>query len=476
MSLAFASPLSDARFCVPGPRAEEVSQFQYDATDARGKRKTAKQYTTSEDLILDPSKRSKLVANGRDLARNFAIASWMIRRHLDYVASFEFHCRTGNVDFDGQVESFVERWSKPWNFDRAGRHNLARMIRIGEIRRVIDGDIGFLKLADGRLQGIEGDRIKNPTGETSGQWLHGVNVDGGGRARAYALWDRSRSGLTFNRTVPASRLELLGYFDRFDQVRGISPLASALNPLRDVYEGFDLALAKMKVAQLFAMIFTSKSLDGAGTTTSTEDEEGKFKYEVDFGKGPIKLELEENEDAKFLTDNHPSSEFQTFSELIIQVALKSLDIPFSFYNESFTNFFGSRAAWLHYQRSCKPKQNDLRELLDSLTYWRVMLGVLDGDIQLPGKMTISDIQWEWVATGMPWWDPAKEINGDLLAIGAGLDNPQRIVKERGRGDFYDNVDRLAEAKAYAESKGVNLSFMPQLLEVNVQSEDTQPKK
>jgi capsid protein len=97
-----------------------------------------------------------------------------------------------------------------------------------------------------------------------------------------------------------------------------------------------------------------------------------------------------------------------------------------------------------------------------------MLAIIDGGLKLPGKMTLNELQWEWVPVGMPWWDPAKEINGDLLAIGAGLDNPQRIVKERGRGDWYDNVDRIAEAHAYAKSKGLDLSFMPQPNQIVVQ--------
>ena len=61
---------------------------------------------------------------------------------------------------------------------------------------------------------------------------------------------------------------------------------------------------------------------------------------------------------------------------------------------------------------------------------------------------------------MPWWDAAKEIKGDVMAIGAGLDTPQRICKERGRGDFRDNIDQIASAQEYAKSKGVTLSFTP----------------
>lgn len=479
MSLAFASLPSDATFSVVADSQTVAdvsahSKFGYDATEARGKRKTARQYSTSEDVILDAGKRTKLQSNGRDLARNFSIASWMIRRHLDYVATFDFHCRTGDTKLDETIERFVEKWSLKWNFDRAGRHNLPRMIRLAEARRVIDGDIGFLKLANGQLQGIESDRIKQPQGELASnqEWIHGVKTDGSGKALAYALWNRTKHGLRFDRTVPASRMEMLGYYDRFDQIRGISPLASALNPLRDVYENFDLKMVQTKVASMFGAIFTTDAIEGFGESTYTGDEAdepaAKNKYDVDFGKGPLKLELDPGDKLEFVESKNPSSEWQNFQALAIQVALKALDIPFSGFSEDFTNFYGSRAAWLHYQRSCKPKSEDIRELLNNITFWRLSLAILDGEIELPGSMRITDLDYEWILRGMPWWDPAKEIRGDLTAISAGLDNPQRIVKERGRGDFYDNVDRIAEAQAYAKEKGVPLSFITEPDEIVVQ--------
>lgn len=465
--LELSKPINGASFTAAGITGTE-SKFGYDAIEQRGKRRVARQYHTSEDLILDQNRRTQLTANSRDLARNFSIAGWMVRRHLDYVTSFDFHCRTPDKVFNEAVELYVEQWSRRWNFDAAGRHNRARFIRLAEIRRVVDGDIGIHKLANGTLQGIESDRIRNPAGVTgTDEWINGVKLAPSGRARAYSIWKRTKQGMVFERDIPASRMELLGYFDRFDQVRGVSPLAAALNPLRDVYENFDLALVKAKVSQLFAMVFTRDSTDSMGDvqiTDESEEGDGQPRYEIDFGRGPVKLELDPGDKAEFLNTNHPSSEFQQFTELVIQVALKALDIPFSFYNESFTNFFGSRAAWLHYQRSCKAKIADLEELLDDLTAWRMQLAILDGELQLPRGMNLSEVWWEWVPTGMPWWDPAKEINGDLLAIGAGLDNPQRITKERGRGDFYDNVDRIAEAIAYARDKGVPLSFMSQLME------------
>lgn len=447
-----------------------ATKLTYDAADATKKRKDIAANTRSEDLVLDATKRAKVQANAKDIQRNFTIAAWMVRRHLDYVASFQFHSRTKDKGFNNALEAKVRDWGLPYNFDAAGRHSRARFLRIAEARAVIDGDIGALKLNSGLVQGIEGDRIRNQSGQTlegGGQWIHGVKVNDAGRAMAYSICKRMPyGGWQFERTVSASNMVMHGYFDRFDQVRGISPLAAALNPLRDVYENFDYALAKAKVEQLFAFVMTRKALDAASDlenegATGTE----RAGYVADFGKGPVILDMDPGDDAKFLTSGNPSSQFKDFTLAMVMACMKALDIPFSFYDESHTNFFGSRGAWMHYERSCEPKRAALLELLRRLTVWRMQLWILDGELKLPRGMTsLADVDWEWVPTGMPWWDPAKEIRGNLMAIGAGLDNPQRICKEAGTGDFYDNIDRIAEALAYAQDKlkpyNANISFNP----------------
>ena len=63
---------------------------------------------------------------------------------------------------------------------------------------------------------------------------------------------------------------------------------------------------------------------GELTIPADSDGDGEDdRYSVEFGRGPIKLEMEPGDRAEFLESNQPSSEFQAFSELIIGVALMS---------------------------------------------------------------------------------------------------------------------------------------------------------
>ncbi len=120
-------------------------------------------------------------------------------------------------------------------------------------------------------------------------------------------------------------------------------------------------------------------------------------------------------------------------------ALKSLDIPFSFYDESFTNFFGSRAALILYEKSATAKRADLKELLRQITVWRLGLFILDGALVLPAGMTISDLRFEWIPAGTPWWNPSQEVRADIMAIEAGLRTRTEIRKEKFGDDWEQDV-------------------------------------
>lgn len=143
--------------------------FAYDATEPRNRRRKVIALERSEDAELPPVKRSQLTTTNRNVHRNWAIASWMVRKHLDYVSTFKFHCRHSNPLVNQKVETFVKDiWSKRKNCDIRGRFTLRKMIRLSEARRTIDGDILLVKLATGHLQGIEGDRVRSPMGGVPG--------------------------------------------------------------------------------------------------------------------------------------------------------------------------------------------------------------------------------------------------------------------------------------------------------------------
>ena len=460
----------------PANGSPAVTELAYEAGESNTQRRQPSTTLKATDNLLTPLKRKRLQAKARNLQENFSIAAWAIRRHLDYVSSFSFQAQTGDPRLDAELENLVAWYGRAENCDAAGRHTLARFARMAEERRTVDGDVWILKLNSGRLQAVESDRGRDPEqaatkSSSRGAWVHGGRVGASGRPRSIAVHKRTeRGGYEFEKTIPFRNVYQLGYFERFDQVRGVSPMAPAITTFQDVYEGFDYALAKMKVSQLFGLVFYREAAEAVTLPSASSDgaapaDPAGNGYAVDFGRGPIALDLAPGDKAEFLEPKTPPAEFQNFSSVMIAAARKSLDIPLSMYDESHTNYSGARSALIHYQRSVRTKADQVRELLNKITGWRLRKFIADGDLALPAG---ASLRFDWIPAGVPWFDPTKEIAGDVAAINAGLTTRSHVIKERHGRDFRDVIDQLAAEREYINDAGLVLN------ETHFEPDDTQP--
>lgn len=452
-----------------------AGQLNYDALENRGRRKSPPATIQREDNYLRGTNRTRLQAGAGDIVRNFSIAAWAVRRHLDYVSRFQFKATTKDKKLNDDIELLVEIQSRPNNFDRGGRCTREKAFRLAEARRVIDGDTGLLLLKGGAVQGIEADLIKNPAktdDKSNHEWVDGVEVDAAGFPRRYSLWGRDKGGnaKTWRRNVDASNFILYGFFERWasEQIRGVSPIVAALNPLRDVYENIDYALVRSKLSQLLAIKMT-RSADATslhdefpnandgdendGEDCESEDSDERKPRVLDFSNGPAMFDLDAGEDMDFLESKTPSHELQQFSRLVVMVALKALDIPYSFFDEGHTNYSGARCSWLQYERACMDRRDDQVEMRRRWTVFQLQRWILDGSLILPRGMTLSDIRWQWIPKGMPWWKPSEELTADLKAIAAGLTSPQQVCAKNDLGDPFDNLAETAAFVKYARELG-----------------------
>ena len=427
---------------------------RYIAAESSNQRRDPGTTIKSSDAILDTTKRKRVIEGARELWRNYSVAAWAVRKHLDFVSTFTFQAGTEDPAFNEKLEALMGWWARPLNCDTAQRHSLRKMLRLAEARRVLDGDVFLVKYADGRLQAIEGDRVRDPSVKATGDsWVHGVKVGTAGQLQRVQVHKRNADGTyTEERDVAASNVIQLGYFDSFDQYRGVSPLVSAIPEFQDCMEVKDYARAKAKITQLFALAITKEMAD------SDEDEEADG-YQIDLGRGPVKVELDPGDKMEFLESKHPSTEFQAFLTMSLQAALKALDLPWSFYDEAYTNFFGSRSALLMYLQSVKDKRADLQEMLDRITVWKIGQWIGEGVLEMPRGYRLDDLHWDWIPSGMPWWDPSKEIDGDIKAIQSKLRTRSEIRRERFGDDWRDVVRKLKEEEAFLLEQGFDPAGM-----------------
>ena len=463
--------------------------FGYHAASDKKRRQSPRSTTQSEDKALDVGDRKKIIATARDQRRNFALLGWMIRQHLDFVSRFHFQARTGNDEFDRQLERLVAWRSRAYNTDVAARHSLPRFLRLMEASRTVDGDVGIILLRDGRLQAIEGDRIARPTAGDQGVLdrlkgrtiTHGVEVTRDGRARNYLVCKRSVTGYTnqaggttmeLDRVVAAKNFHLLGYYDRFDQVRGVSPLAGALNSLQDLYEGLEFALIKAKMAAMFGVaIKRNVDFEDQADFVVTDQDDGAtpdadttaYNYEL---KPGLKLELAPGDDIDTIESRQPSVEFQDYAQVMAAVCMSALDIPYVAWDARRSSYSAQRQHLITYCKSVAIKRLDLLDFLARLTGWDIArwsnTPSADDErrpmLELPGGMLPRDVEYAWVPDGVPWIDPLKEVQADGLAVAYGFKTRDDVCRERYGTTYRDVVERLGaeEAQAVAASATITI--------------------
>lgn len=451
----------------------------YEGADTSGvRRRPAPTTTSSEDWHARPRVRTTLIANARDLSRNSALAAFAIRTAIAFLTDQRFRAKTPDRAYNKHLESWWCNRCLPYNHDVAGRHGWARSLQISEALRIIDGDVGWLKIAGGanrgKIQIIEGDRIflpnnATPSGQDPQEWLNGVRVDTDtGKALAYAI--SRRIGPTMkqlDRIVPANRMILHGYYQyRADSVRGSSPLAQSLNGFRDCLELIDYSMAKAKIGQIFGVAITSDndvSNMGPNAQAYTQDADGDGENDsaprVNLPRGTFLTELDVGEKTEIIESKTPSAETMAFLKVMIQLTLQSLDVPYSFYSEDFGNYASNRGAVMKFLYMNRQKVADIKRLCTEHALWAMALAVVDGELDLPPGGTFDDLRdaFEFVQGAYPYDQPQREARSTAQEIAMAVDSPQRAAQERGV-DFFDMVDDIAAAKEYAEAQGVDLTY------------------
>lgn len=418
----------------------------------------------SEDRELPPTDRAKLLSLAQDVERNFSLCGYAIRKHLQSVAYYNFYADSPDERFNERLTYLVKRWQD--SCDITDRYGFADLIYIIERLRLVDGDVALLKTSDNKIQIIEGDRIRDPQTIDQGEhWVHGVKCDNVGKPIEYAVWDRNVNGgnLIYQTTISAENIDLLGYFTRADQVRGISPLAPALRMFGLLEDAINLALNKAKIEQSIGLV---TRLIGDSTLAPNPIPVEQRENGIDqaaretFGKGILHLSLRDGEDAQLLSSNNPSSNFLAFCEQIIRLVLASIDVPYSFYDGSAQTFFSGRGELEAYIDSVEHKQAPTIRMLNRwISRWLLPNWILRGDIDLPAGATIDDVSqyYGWSGAGLPTWRLIEYGKDAGSAISLGLISPKELVASYGFNPR-KNLEDVAEYVNLAKELGISLPY------------------
>lgn len=441
--------------------------LRYDAVEQSPTRRKIVVSGRSEDRELPAHKRQALISEARDQIRNFSLAGFALRKHLQFVSYYRFSAETPNREFNRALERRVELWKRRGNCDAARRSNFDELITLIESCRALDGDVGVLRRADCRLQIVEGDRIKNPpkANLNDSAWINGVKTTEDGRALRYAVWKRTRGGaFEFEREILAENFDLFAFRTRRDQIRGVSLFAPAVRMISYLYDGLDYALAKLKLEQMIGLV---TKVEGGGAivgTEGTDADEIEANAREAFGSDLLHIALKLGEEASFLESNNPSENFQAFCENVLRMIFAALDLPYSFYDGSKTNFYGSKGEFEQYLDTVEKKQNATIETLNEWIYdWLLPNWLSDPNDPLYGALPSGwtpdalrgDVGWR--GAGLPSWRLFEYVKETESAINGGLIDPYRLADSFGES-ITRNLERLRDLQDLAKEYRVELPY------------------
>ena len=457
--------------------------FDYHAIVGSTSRRSVSKRTTSESFILPPGKREKASATARDDRRNMTILAWMVRRHLDNVSRFTPQFRIqGDTDAVKNLNDVVAKllaWhARRRQFDALGRHGRDEWLRMFEACKVLSGDAGGLKCAGGRLQGIEGDRIckasncvdknaKPPKGVTD----DGLILNKDGTVKEYSVCKRDGKSMLFESLVKTEDMIFDAYWpERFDAVRGVSPLLTALSEGADILETREWLVLKSKASAFFGLAFTRTASDemfpsqGDPATSGPATEAAAYSAQAAAAiksRGMINLDLDPGDSVMEIESKSPNPTVVEFTRELIRSVLLALDIPFTFYDSLTASFSARIADRNEYAESCEWKQAKNIDVLYETYHWLFptwqtadLFGF--GKALSAAGLTVEDIieGVKWVPAGKPWLDRSKEMSGHILSLAAGVTSVPRICASYGE----DAYKIAAEQKEYLENAGIPLLY------------------
>jgi lambda family phage portal protein len=400
--------------------------------------------------------------DSRDVVRNFAILRGMVARIVQYVCDgTSYISQTGDEQIDGEYQDYFNNWAK--TADITGRHNFSDLVTMAFWALLVDGDHGWNMLTlpvNGqptlRIQAIEADRIGNvynPAETNEGNKIGGILVGEMGEPLAYEIYKRGRLNVQYTKEMDLPAQQFIHLFDptRVDQYRGITALATAIAPARDLYEiyEFEIQAAKWQVGHAGVIRVADPYKQGSVSQwdSNTDPVMGTGTGTVQMEPGKI-LRLTQGEDVTFSPGtNRPNGAFMNLVQTMVREMAMGLNMPYGFlYDMSTFGGHASRIEIAQAQRGIRRFQRLLKDqALDPVRNAVLGLGISEGIIP-------PHPQWQkgrWGFGASLSGDYGNDTSANLQKLQAGLITASDLISEGGQ-TFEEVTRRQATEVQYMQ--------------------------
>lgn len=360
---------------------------------------------------------------------NLAWAAWLVRAHTAYVTRFNvmFRDSKDDADFEREIADYFNDWQMdPTKVHVRNLHDLSVLMALHEYGKVLSGD-DFIVNIGGKFIGIPGERVRKPMIGLPPKYNtvtdYGFVLDEKTGAPK-GITTVAADGITFEEFYPWDTLQFNGYFRSHDQYRGISPLISAYNNNQDLKENFEYTLLKIKFASFIGAVIKREATSPA-FSYSAVDEGGRTEYQFEMKPG-MKLELEPGDSIEFPESKQPTLEFRNFSELMLRIIAKSLDIPYTWFDSQKSSYNAMRHEQNLYTMMARPKQIQNMRVFK----WILRRGLEQAVAarELPAA-ALNRIKISVMPYANPFLDPQREVPAAATMIAYGMMSRAQFMRE-----------------------------------------------
>ena len=270
---------------------------------------------------------------------------------------------------------------------------------------------------------------------------HGVQKNAWGQPLNYLLYKHHPGDVTVNGTglgisfnfadikvVPASQIIHLKLVRRFRQTRGVPILHGVIQRLADIkdYEESE------RIAARVCASWTGFITRSADAVTSSDAAAGTRNMEM--AAGMIFDNLLPGEKPEMIGATRPNTGLGEFRADMMRAAASGTGTNFSSISK---NYNGTYSAQRQEMVESRPGyQRMTNYFIDSqmMPVWKrfVSMAITAGLIRIPANVIDSTVYRALMrGPGLPWIDPKKEIEADVLAIQNRIKSLSQVIRERG---------------------------------------------
>lgn len=410
----------------------------------------------------------------RHLERNHDIVRGALDKLVDFTVGAGVTIEPQPKRLDGSIhrefaQVLARRWAEwsewpevTWTHDWGAAQRLAARtwFRDGEVLgQLVLGprqDNAYGSAIPVALELLESDVLPHDFEDAARNIRQGIERNGWGRPVGYHVFrqhpgdDRLPVSTDLKR-IPAENMLHLRMVDRIGQLRGVSILASVIARLQDLHEYEDAERQAAKMAASLVLKLTHGTAEMWKDDTKVDPSNPPV-YQMD--SGMIVVNTAPGEDAAFFDSKRPNAAAEPFSEMQLRRCAAGLGLS---YSALARNYNGTYSA----QR---------QELVENWPHYHALTGVfvaqwvrpvwqpfvrfvaaMEGLPRNLDRSTLADALF--LGPPMPWIDPLKEAQAQVLLVQAAFKSSAAVIRERG-GALDDTYRQLAHERAMRKELGI----------------------